>query len=149
MDLNDQPGTKIVGTDQNIDFLNDNSNTRELINLNTSFGFVPTIVKPTRVTHNSSTLIDNLYVSSNCINVALGYVLNEDISDHYPCIVSVNISKPHHGIKQEFFSRRVTTELLVLIREELHMIDWTCLQYVPLDLGFEHLVGKIQKKIFT
>jgi hypothetical protein len=52
--------TIVIGTDQNIDLLKfeEHSNTAELIDINFGHGIVPTITRPTRITHNSATLID-------------------------------------------------------------------------------------------
>ena len=50
--------------------------------------YIPYILKPTRVTHTSSTLIDKIYVKSRTLMSNLSYVLLDGISDHYPCLVS-------------------------------------------------------------
>jgi len=54
----------ILGTDQNFDLLkyNIDKNTKELLDSFISTGFLPTITKPTRITHKSATLIDNIYL---------------------------------------------------------------------------------------
>ena len=53
----------ILGTDQNFDYLNSNCVYSKLL-LETFFsaGLVPTITRPTRITHATATLIDNIYM---------------------------------------------------------------------------------------
>ena len=36
--------------------------------MNLTNGIIPTIYKPTRVTHNSATLVDNIYLDANLYN---------------------------------------------------------------------------------
>ena len=59
----------VIGTDQNINLLNiTQTYSRSSLDTFYSAGMVPTISRPTRVVHTSTTLIDNLYVKPNkCI----------------------------------------------------------------------------------
>jgi len=54
----------IVGSDQNLDYLkiNEHKHTSDLFNNFISNGLIPVITKPTRITHNTATLIDNIYI---------------------------------------------------------------------------------------
>ena len=45
--------------------------------------FVPLIVRPTRLTSYSASLIDNIFTNSFCNNVVSG-LLFTDVSDHLP-----------------------------------------------------------------
>ena len=56
----------IIGIDQNLDYikLNQHKNTSDFLNTNISLELLPTITKPTRITKNSATLIDNVYIST-------------------------------------------------------------------------------------
>ena len=45
---------------------------------------VPTITRPTRITSESATLIDNIYVSGNRLEYLRSGILVADISDHFP-----------------------------------------------------------------
>ncbi len=55
----------IIGTDQNFDLLKIDSHnkTSELLDIFITNRFLPCITKPTRITHSSATLIDNIYIS--------------------------------------------------------------------------------------
>ena len=61
----ENPKTIIIGLDHNMDFLKsaEHTLTNDFIQSNLDFGLVPTITRPTRITHSSATLIDNIIVS--------------------------------------------------------------------------------------
>ena len=69
--------------DFNVDLLNPNNNaaTNTFLDLIGSFSLIPQIVLPTRVTGNSGTIIDNIFCSSDFVNVVSGNILTA-ISDH-------------------------------------------------------------------
>lgn len=72
--------------DFNIDLLNPNNHklTEEFIETLYSF---PTITKPTRITGNGATLIDNIFTNNVESNSLSGILIN-DISDHLPIFVT-------------------------------------------------------------
>ena len=49
----------------------------------------PCITRPTRVTKNTSTLIDNIFVSAKLHDKIKSCVILHDISDHFPSFVIV------------------------------------------------------------
>ena len=65
---------------------------RSLIDISSSYFFRPIIDKPTRVTLNSASVIDNIFSNSVNGNFNYGGIITTDISDHYPvfCITSFN-----------------------------------------------------------
>ena len=71
--------------DYNIDLLKHDTNMHinDFINTTLTHSFFPKIDKPTRVTHNTATLIDNIITNSTNTNTATG-ILVTDISDHFP-----------------------------------------------------------------
>ena len=76
----------IIGSDQNLDLLKCHSHNQTLQvmeDLNDS-GFISSILKPTGITHETSTLIANILSKGNgCFNFD-SFVLIEDLSVHYP-----------------------------------------------------------------
>ena len=54
--------------------------------------FLLTILKPTRVTHVSSTLIDNIFVKSSALNHHSSFVVTDPMSDHFPCLLFYRLS---------------------------------------------------------
>ena len=81
----------ILMGDFNIDILQSDSyaNTEDFINTLGSFSFHPQILKPTRITHHSATLIDNIYFNSLEHQVISGNMLS-DITDHLPIFLIIN-----------------------------------------------------------
>jgi hypothetical protein len=88
----------ILGTDQNFDLLKMNSHakTEDLFNIFHSNGLVPTITKPTRITHTSATLIDNIYISLKGNTIGTSGILLTDISDHLPIFVCLGQQTSKH-----------------------------------------------------
>ena len=82
----------IIGLDHNLDFLKAEThrNTLSFIESTLDNNFIPTITKPTRITKSSATLIDNILLSTNLIGRHNCGILCTDISDHLPCLVSLN-----------------------------------------------------------
>ncbi len=84
--LSDYNGDVVIGTDQNFNYLDitNHGNTRDLLNTFITAGFIPTITKPTRITHSTATLIDNLYIKRRATDSLASGIITTDISDHLP-----------------------------------------------------------------
>jgi exonuclease III len=79
--------------DFNIDLIKfeTDSNSQRLIDTMTSYGFVQTISRPTRITDHSNTLIDHIY--SNQLNKILHTnVVTYDLSDHLATTVTISLT---------------------------------------------------------
>ena len=72
--------------------LENNTSHQEFYNLMISFGFLPQILDPTRVTESSVTIIDNIYTNCHEYNHYSGNILIS-ISDHFSQFVSVEHQK--------------------------------------------------------
>ena len=86
----------IIGTDQNFDFMKVHTNlVSEVLDVFFTAGVLPTVRRPTSVTHMSATVIDNIYIYMKWA----GYdnidstILMTDISDHYPIIACMGVTK--------------------------------------------------------
>ena len=57
----------IIGIDHNLDFLKSNNHrqTQKFIDINLDQKYLPCIMKPTRITKTTATLIDNIFISQN------------------------------------------------------------------------------------
>ncbi len=90
----------ILGTDQNFNLLQIDSHakTKELLDLFLTSNLLPSITKPTRITHSSSTLIDNIYISTSHAIPSLSGIITTDISDHFP--VFVFLGKGNHKLRK-------------------------------------------------
>ena len=56
----------VMTCDQNIDYLklNTNNHALELLDIKLKHKLIPTLVRPTRITHSTATLIDDIYITS-------------------------------------------------------------------------------------
>lgn len=95
----------ILGTDQNFDLLKyeTDKNTKELLDGIISAGFLPTITKPTRITHSSATLIDNIYLKGFNYYTFSANIIDTDISDHLPLIAYMGKVNPVTKTEPLFF----------------------------------------------
>ena len=84
----------IIGTDQNIDLLKSDTHkqTGDFLNEMLENLLLPMKTIRTRVTHQSATLIDNIYTTINTPNILLSTVVNSDISDHWPCWMVLDVT---------------------------------------------------------
>jgi hypothetical protein len=78
--------------DYNVDLLKFDTHplTSEFLESNLSLAVFPTINKPTRVTSNSATLIDNIFSNILDPEDLISCILPLDISDHFPILYYVN-----------------------------------------------------------
>lgn len=88
----------------NIDLLNPSSYKKntDFINSMHSTSLFPVIIKPSRITSDTATLIDNIFVNTIDIDTISGLLIN-DITNHLPvCSFSKLLSKAEN-FKQESF----------------------------------------------
>ena len=112
-------------TDHNLDFLKANSHprTQELLETLMEYGYVSTITKPTRVTHSSATLIDVLLNKELSIDYT-SWLLLEDISDHFPCLISIKNFVPDRKAIGHILKRKMDKNAINLIKNDIAEIDW-------------------------
>ena len=79
----------IIGIDHNLDILKANSHpqTNEFLEMNLRKSLIPCISRPTRITHSTVSLIDNIMASPILQCNYTPYILVDDISDHMPLMV--------------------------------------------------------------
>ena len=75
----------LLAGDFNLDLIKfkNHAPTNDFITSLLSQSFFPAIDKPTRITHDSATLVDNIFVNSVKHKLTSG-IIHNDISDHYP-----------------------------------------------------------------
>ena len=81
----------IIGSDHNLDVLKhgDHKPMDCFLNRILDNNLIPCITRPTRITHSSATLIDNIFVSSKLYGKQTSSILVHDISDHLPYITNL------------------------------------------------------------
>ena len=99
----------IIGVDQNLDLLkiDTHKHTQELLELTLEYDMLPSITKPTRISHTSATLIDNIYISQNLQKNFESNILVEDISDHLPCLLIAKKVQAASKEPTEYTSRKL------------------------------------------
>ena len=116
----------IIGTDQNLCYMriNEHKKTQDLLNTFFENGYIPTIIKPTRITQNTATLIDNIYIkASKNTNITSG-IITTDISDHLPILMCIQSSNSSKNTKQILQTRSLNDEKINKIREEIGKQNW-------------------------
>ena len=117
--------------DTNIDLIKSSihSITSEFINMLTSFGgMLPTVTRPTRITCDSATLIDNICI--NCYNCAyVSRIICAGMSDHCPTYISVDLHVQWSILHNQRNINEVSIKKnLILFKEKTqnnHM-EWFC-----------------------
>ena len=135
----------IIGTDQNLDFLkiNNHTNTMNFFDLNLTNSLLPTIYRPTRITQNTATLIDNIYIGSNLFQNVKSFIVKSDISDHYLCLSCINGSLLSNKT-QTISTRKITDEVLRKMNASLRNRDWTLLENMNVNESSEFLINEIK-----
>ena len=88
-------------------------------------GLYPTVSRPTCITKNTATLIDNILVSQSLIEKYTSNVILDDISDHLPTILSLvdmNLAKSEPLIVTSRDTRECNLKAL---ERELTSVDWS------------------------
>lgn len=137
----------IIGTDQNFNLLKSDTHekTRELLDLFLTNGLLPTITKPTRITHNTATLIDNLYISTKKCDDTNACILTADISDHLPIFASIDKYKTKNNKKTSFKYRKLNPTATQAICDHLNNIDFNYLDALTTDEATENLVETLKE----
>ena len=139
----------IVCTDQNIDLLKvETSETKRFVDMNSKYMYLPVIDKPTRVTYNTCTLIDNIYIHTKKKYDYNSMVLISDVSDHYPCLLQIgdNNSKRANSVKY-VKTRKFTDENIFKLNHALLHHDWSNLHMIDVNSVYEYLSAMLSKYI--
>ena len=115
----------VIMGDMNIDLLRFETHTKTDHYLENLFcnGFLPVIVKPTRITHSSATLIDHIY-TNNITNKSHSGIIITDLADHFGTFHSVEI-KPANAKKYTSKVRYFSAKNLSKFTNCLNVIDFT------------------------
>lgn len=128
--------------DFNINLLNYNSHnmTTQFVELLFSYGLVPSIVRPTRITMDSATLIDNIF--TNCVeNVKSGIICN-DLSDHLPIFCCQTTASSRKSVAK--YTREFTEANVNKFVTEVGELDW---EEVLVEYDVNKAYGMLQSKL--
>ena len=102
----------IIGTDQNFDHLNIHcAYSKHLLETFFAACLVPTITRPTKITNESATLIDNINVSGNRLEYLRSGILVAYISDHFPLFTGTFFRHCIHKNSTNSYRKRDTTAI--------------------------------------
>ena len=139
--------------DFNINLLNQHihSPTIHFLDLLLTNGFFPLINKPTRITTDSATLIDNIFTNIHDARLKSG-IWVVDISDHLPIFAIRPTKVVNHHAKLKITKRSLTEENLTKFKLDLHNHDWSDLDSFQ-DVNemyhtFSHTLLKLYDKAF-
>ena len=136
----------IIGTDQNFDYIkiDQYKHTQDLLDTFITNGFIPTITKPTRITHNTATLIDNIYISTNHKPDIHSAILTFDISDHLPVITCVGHDKYTTKRKPKIITtRHINEEVKAKISNTIKITNWQYLEQLNTNDAFIAFTNKL------
>ncbi len=136
----------IIGTDQNLDYLkvHHHSNTAKFLDINLTNDLLPSITKPTRITHRTCTLIDNIYVSNALAKSLDSMILTSEISDHLPCLALIGTGrKKEENSSTKIKCRKLNEENIVRIKNALRFVDWNTVIDMNANDGYTFVVNKI------
>ena len=116
----------IIGMDHNLDFIkhSQHNDTENFINNMLDSSLFPCIARPTRVTKNSSTLIDNIFVSGKHHDKIKSCVILHDISDHFLSFIIVEGLLAKKREPKVVLSKDITDEKIKSLNSELSDINW-------------------------
>ena len=116
----------ILGMDHNLDLLKSNSHspTQKFLDMLINNGLLLAITHPTRITQQSATLIDNIFISEVLQCNFDSAILIHDMSDHLPKIALMKQTKITDKNPIEFQSRLLNPEHIKNISQKLQDIDW-------------------------
>ena len=111
--------------DYNINLLSaeTHSPTSEFLELMFSNTYVPLINKPTRVSTNTATIIDNIFTNSKQFDSSFSGILYTDISDHFPIFFIDNLQAQSedttYSLRRSYNNRNIER-----FKNELTRLDW-------------------------
>ena len=110
--------------DYNINLLNyaNHARTSDFVDLMHSFSFISLINRPTRITSNPATLIDNIFVNKPNLSSFQG-ILVTDISDHLP-IIYIDCKGPSLNNDDFIYRRNLSPRNKQAFRNALATLNW-------------------------
>ena len=117
----------IIAGDFNMNLLDFKQNKKLQSFLNIMFGhsMVPVINKPTRVTKNTATAIDHIFINSvTTVKIKTG-IIKSDISDHFPIFFVADYNIHIKETKERFKFRRDLSHISVeKFKYKLRTVSW-------------------------
>ena len=116
-----------IAGDMNIDLLNYNrfNNTHKFFDELIQKNIFPSIHKPTRVTRNHFSIIDNIFTNTITNRKFEAGIFKTDISDHFPTFLLIrDLPKENMNAKETIFRRDLTKRNLDILKEQCKNTNW-------------------------
>ena len=128
-----------------------NKYSSDLLDIFFTNGIIPTITRPTRITHTSATLIDNIYIKHNCMNNIIYAIIITDISDHIPILSYFGSKIEEQPDNLTFKCRRMKDIQINKIVQSLEMEDWHSLLTTDANINtaYDNFIAKLWDIINT
>ncbi|XP_065667737.1 uncharacterized protein LOC136088025 [Hydra vulgaris] len=154
--VNDKTKNILVNCDFNINALNYDNDIESQNFYNDLFRYsvIPLINKPTKITRNSATLIDNILTNFLFENSLKKGIIKTPISDHMPIFISANTSnkQKQKQNKVTFTKRLLSLNNQLAFQNELGNIDWSPLESLndanSMFNNFHHNFSNLYEKHF-
>ncbi|KAK2152427.1 hypothetical protein LSH36_329g03045 [Paralvinella palmiformis] len=114
----------MIGTDQHLE-AERHPKTHDLLDNFISSRFLPTVTLPTRITHNTSTLIDNSYIKCKRYDeLVSGCFISVDTSDHFPLFPFIGQINHTKSVPKNVTYRQVDDMKLINIQNYLNTMRY-------------------------
>lgn len=127
-ELNLSKNIEIFTGDTNINIgKNDNNSVNEYLSLMGQFGFMSYINSPTRVSTETSSCIDHLFVRKkiNINNLNLkSFIINTDVTDHYPIMLNINSGKNINSPQEQLDNSYEKLDY-AMVKHKISSQDWS------------------------
>ena len=116
----------LIGIDHNLDLMkvHKHTQTNEFLELNLKNNLMPCVSKPTRITTNTATLIDNIFISEKLIGHTNPSIIVNDMSDHLPIHLILNDQKKCVRESQTIKTRAFTDSAVANISNQMTNLNW-------------------------
>ena len=117
------PSNTYFFMDSNINLSQKNVLADKFIDLWSAYGFINSITSNTRVTLNSSSLIDQIFTNDLAASGSSGTV-SSDVSDHLPLFINVFCDRSHQK-PSSIYKRVFSPNNVAFFKEKLSELTWT------------------------
>ena len=115
----------LIGLDHNLNLLNyeNYADTQAFLEAIVDSEMFPCITRPTRITHQSATLIDNIILNKELYNNNFSGIIVSDISDHMPTLCILRDIRYIPGMHCKTYKRNLSEKRIIKITKLLGNID--------------------------
>ena len=112
----------LIGMDHNMDLLKaaKNKHTQSFLDYNLEEDLLPTITKPTRISKNCATLLDNIFISRRLQCSFESGIIIIDLSVHLPTLLSPKDIRHETKLQRTITFRKINKETIQRMNDELN-----------------------------